>query len=259
MGFRSLLLVIVWLDLVTAAGASAETPEEKGLQLVTKSELAQSGFGGQLSDVELTLINTNGDKVTRRLQGKRLEVQDDGDRSVLTLTWPADVKGARLLTWAHKKGSDDQWLYLPSAKRVKRISARDKSGSFMGSEFTLEDLAVSEVDKYTYRYLREETVAGRKAWVIERFPVEKQSSYRKSVVWIDQEYLAISRTDFYDRKGKLLKTATMDRFKKLEKWWLPDQIEMNNVQTRKKSVFDFKSRKITKVSVDEFDPESLSE
>ena len=103
----------------------------------------------------LELINAHGDVTKRKMVMEVLEGTDDGDKSRSVFEWPADVKGTKLLTWTHKKGDDDRWLYLPAVKRVKRISSSNKSGSFMGSEFAYEDFSSQEVEKYTYKLLDE--------------------------------------------------------------------------------------------------------
>ena len=105
-----------------------ETPETKGLRIATKADAVNAGFKGEASEMVMILTNAHGDKTTRKMSSKTLEGTDDGDRSIITFIWPADVKGTKMLTWTHKVGNDDQWLYLPSLKRVKRISSRNKSG-----------------------------------------------------------------------------------------------------------------------------------
>ncbi len=115
------------------------------------------GFGDTSSVLTMTLRNRHGEEVTRQMRSRALEVADDGDKSMIIFEDPADVKGTALLTFSHKTADDDQWLYLPALKRVKRISSSNKSGPFMGSEFAYEDLSSQEVEKYTYKYLRDET------------------------------------------------------------------------------------------------------
>ena len=112
---------------------------QKGLEIMTKADKANSGFLGETSEMHMTLINAHGDKVERKMNSKITETESDGDKSIFTFQWPADVKGTKMLTWTHKKGNDDQWLYLPALKRVKRITSRNKTGSFMGSEFSYEE------------------------------------------------------------------------------------------------------------------------
>ena len=130
------------------------TGEQKGLLIATESERRDNGFGDHSSDMTMTLRNQHGDEVTRYLRINTLEVVGDGDKSLTIFDRPADIKGTALLTFSHKKGPDDQWLYLPALKRVKRISSGNKSGAFMGSEFAYEDLSSQEVEKYTYKFSR---------------------------------------------------------------------------------------------------------
>ena len=140
------------------------------------------------------------------MKNKTLEGTTDGDKSLIIFEKPRDVKGTATLTFTHKEGSDDQWLYLPAIKRVKRISSNNKSGPFMGSEFAYEDLSSQEVEKYNYKHLRDETFDGKDCYVVERIPMDKYSGYTKQVAWIDKaEYRAL-KIDFYDRKKSLLKT-----------------------------------------------------
>ena len=105
---------------------------------------------------------------------KVLEVEDDGDRSLFIFDEPRDVAGTAMLVHSHKDAADDQWLYLPALTRVKRISSSNRSGSFMGSEFAYEDMSVPEVEKFTYRYLRDEPCGELTCTVVERFPTDER-------------------------------------------------------------------------------------
>lgn len=234
--------------------------EDKGLQIATDADKADSGFLGERSTMEMVLVNAHGDEAKRKMKSLVQEGTDDGDRSVITFQWPADVKGTRMLTWTHKKGHDDQWLYLPSLKRVKRIASRNKSGAFMGSEFAYEDLGSQEPEKYSWKHLKDEAVGGRPAWVLERVPVDKKSGYSRQVVWMDQEYKGAVKIDYYDRKGELLKSAALTGYKKHGKYWRIGQIEMVNHQTRKKSRITWSDRALGEPSdADAFDPENLED
>lgn len=226
--------------------AYAATPEEKGLEIAKKIDAFNDGFKGEESEMEMILINAHGDKIIRKMESKVLEKQDDGNRSLIIFKWPADVKGTKMLTWTHKSDNDDQWLYLPAFRRVKRISSRNKSGSFMGSEFSYEDLGSQEVEKYTYKYLKDVKVNGNDHWLMERFPKDKKSGYSKQKSWIDKKYMASTKVEYYDRKGELLKTATFSDFKKFKKFYRSDKIEMVNHQTKKSSILNFKNRELFK-------------
>ena len=152
---------------VTASGADA-TPEERGREVAQKAKDQDADYGDMTADMKMTLTNRHGQKSTREIRSRNLEVKGDGDKLMSIFDTPRDVKGTAFLSFTHREGPDDQWLYLPALKRVKRITTNNKSGPFMGSEFAYEDLLSQEVEKFTYKYIKEDTVNGRKAHVVER-------------------------------------------------------------------------------------------
>ena len=165
-------------------------------------------------------------------------MKNDGDKTLNIFDHPRDVKGTAFLSFSHPVGADDQWLYLPALKRVKRISSRNKSGPFMGSEFAYEDLASFEVEKYTYKFLREEACPSASptdnCFVIEQYPVDKYSGYTRLINWIDTAEYRSWKIEFYDRRNSLLKTLTVADFKQyLNKYWRATAMTMENHQTKK--------------------------
>lgn len=229
-----LRLACIGALLILAPAVPAETPEEKGLAIAVEADLRDDGFGDTKSLMQMTLRNRHGDTTSRSMRSRALEQESDGDKSLIIFDDPKDVQGTAFLTFTHKVEQDDQWLYLPALKRVKRISSSNKSGPFMGSEFAYEDLASQEVEKYEYKYIGEESFDGRDHFIIERFPVDKKSGYTRQQVWIDQEEYRVWKVDFYDRKKSLLKTLTMKDYKQyLDKHWRPVQMDMVNHQTGK--------------------------
>ncbi|HIE54069.1 MAG TPA: outer membrane lipoprotein-sorting protein, partial [Chromatiaceae bacterium] len=170
-----------------------------------------------------------------------LEVEGDGDKTLIVFDEPRDVKGTALLTFSHKVEDDDQWLYLPALKRVKRIASRNKSGPFMGSEFAYEDLASQEVEKYTYKYIRDDEYEGRPVFVIERYPVSQYSGYTRQLVWVDKERYIPLKISFYDRKNSLLKTLVFRSYKQyLDRYWRAGEMFMENHQTGKSTLLTWK-------------------
>ncbi len=214
--------------------AHALTAAEKGLAIATEAQQRDDGFGDSKASLKMILTNRHGDESVRYLRIKTLEVLGDGDKSMSIFDRPADVKGTALLTFSHKTGIDDQWLYLPALKRVKRIASRNKSGSFMGSEFAYEDLSSQEVEKYTYKFLREEPCNGLECFVVERYPVDKLSGYTRQIAWLDKAEYRWQKVEFYDRKNVLLKTLTYIKLKQyLNQYWRADEMYMENHQTGK--------------------------
>ena len=167
--------------------ASAETPEEKGLAIVQEMDRRGEGFQDSTADMIMRLRNKQGQESAREIRSRVLEVVDDGDKSLSIFDTPKDVKGTAFLTFSHKVGDDDQWLYLPALKRVKRISSRNKTGSFMGSEFSYEDMSSMVVEKYSYKWLRDEEYEGQDCFVVELYPVDKKNSGYTAAGGLDRQ------------------------------------------------------------------------
>lgn len=219
----------------------AETAEEKGLRLAQETDARDSGFHDFSAQMTMTLKNRAGKTSTRQMRNKTLEVEGDGDKGMSLFDTPADIKGTAMLTYAHGLEADDQWMYLPALKRVKRIASRNKSGPFMGSEFAFEDLGSQEVEKYTYKFLREEPCAENwTCYVSERVPAYKYSGYSRQITWVDtQEYRPV-KIEFYDRKNTLLKTLTQSDYKEyIGKYWRASKMHMINHQTGKESILEW--------------------
>lgn len=226
----------LFTGMLIAGSLSAQSPEAKGLDIAKAADQYDQGFNSSQTKLTMILTNKQGQESTRYMSNKTLEQIEDGDKSLIVFDSPRDVKGTATLTFTHKEGSDDQWLYLPAVKRVKRISSDNKSGPFMGSEFAYEDLSSQEVEKYTYKFLKEETINGVATYVIERDPVDPKSGYARQVVWYNQENYRLEKMDFYDRKNTLLKTLEYSGYKVYkEKYWRAGQMDMVNHQTGKKT------------------------
>ena len=225
------LILLVLLPFIV----NAETAEEKGLAIAIAADKRDEGFSDLTADMKMILSNRKGQKSVREIRIRTLEVDGDGDKTMSIFDEPADVKGTAMLTFSHGIKPDDQWLYLPALKRVKRIASKNKSGPFMGSEFAFEDLGSQEVEKYTYKYLREEACGdGWICHVIERKPAYEYSGYSKQIGWLDtQEYRPV-KIEFYDRKNDLLKTLTYAGYQEYNgHHWRADEMFMENHQTGK--------------------------
>ena len=202
------------------------------------------GFRDSKSDMIMTLINSNKQKRERKMKMIMLE-KESGNKSLMTFLSPADVKGTKFLNYEHINKDDDQWLYLPALKRVKRIASKNKSGSFMGSEFSYEDLSSFSVKKYTFKgEAKVETLAGKKVYVGERIPVSKNSGYTKQISWVDTKTYLIKKVEYYDRKKELLKTALFEDYKKISGVWRVGKMSMMNHQNGKSTTLLWKNETI---------------
>ncbi|WP_375750155.1 outer membrane lipoprotein-sorting protein [Vibrio sp. HN007] len=210
---------------------------EKGLEIAKERKLRDKGWQDSSASMEMILKNSRGDTANRLMRMKSLEVEGDGDKGLTIFDEPRDVKGTAFLSHSHTQGADDQWLYLPALKRVKRISSRNKSGPFMGSEFAYEDLTSFEIEKYDFLYLKDESIGKLSSYVVEQKPRDKKSGYKRQIVWLDKEEYRPLKVEFYDRKDTLLKTLTFSDYEQyLDKYWRAHTLEMVNHQTGKSTV-----------------------
>ena len=209
--------------------AQGETPEEKGLRLALEASASNEGFGDFTAGLTMVLRDRQGRESIRQMRFKVLEVPGDGDKSLFVFDQPRDVQGTALLTHAHANTQDDQWLYLPALERVKRISASTRSGSFMGSEFSYEDMSAPEVEEYTYRYLRDEPCGELACTVTEQFPLDEKSGYSRKIIWQDTGELRTWKMELYDRRNSHLKTLTFSDYELyLDRFWRAGEQTMVN-------------------------------
>jgi outer membrane lipoprotein-sorting protein len=258
--FTWLQVILAMTTLLVPLCVLAETPEEKGRAIAVEADRRDSGYGDQSAEMVMILRNRHGQESKREMRYRTLEVADDGDKSLMIFDNPKDVKGTAFLNYTHKVGDDDQWLYLPALKRVKRISSRNKSGSFMGSEFAYEDIASQEIEKYNYKWLRDEVYNNMKCYVIERYPVDKKNSgYSRQVVWIDKAEYRTWKVEYYDRKNSLLKTLTFADYNKyIGTYWRASQFNMVNHQTSKSTELRFANYRFNMgLTDDDFSKNSL--
>lgn len=244
---------------VCLSTASADPATERGAKIARDAKQRDLGFGDYAVLLTMTLKSADGRESMRKLRARNLEVAGDGDKTLLIFDEPKDLDGTALLTYAHRGRDDDRWLYVPSIKRVKRITSNNQSGPFMGSEFTYEDLGSVEVENYTYRFVREGTVGTEKTFVFERYPVHKNSGYGRQVVTLDQSAYRVLTIEFFDLKNAPLKTFTASGYRKYaNKYWKAARFVMVNQQTGKSTTLDFQGYKFGNgFNPDDFDPKSL--
>jgi len=231
------MVLLAAFALSVAGQVNAATAEEKGFEIAARSDRSDLGFGDSEVELRMVLRNAAGQESTRSLRITTLEKPDEsvGDKSMVLFDTPRDIEGTALLSHAKILDPDDQWLYLPALKRVKRISSSNKSGPFVGSEFAFEDFTAIELNKFDYRHVGEETCADLTCDVIERTPRYEKSGYTRQVSWVDQTDFQIRKVEFYDRRGDLLKVLELGDYRNYEGVWRAHLLSMTNVQTRKQT------------------------
>jgi hypothetical protein len=211
------------------------SPEQEGQRIARAIAEKAAGFGDQSLTIRMELHNAHGQQATRELEVKMLEKKDESPWSLITFNSPRAVSGTALLS-----RGEEQWLYLPAARRVRRISSSNRSGPFAGSEFSYEDLT-GDTTRYSWKLLR--TVAceaGKQCWQVESRPLYPDSGYTRRVLLVETDTVRVQTIDFYDRKDALLKTLSYrdyrthhGKFERAHLW------EMKNHQSRKSTLLYF--------------------
>lgn len=213
------------------SGAGVDS-RERGREIAEEADRRDRGFGDYRADMEMILLDRRGDEARRDLEMMVLELPDGEERSVIHFQSPRDIRGTALLTYSYPDEEDEQWLYLPALRRTKRIAASGRSSPFMGSQFAYEDLVRTDIEEYDYRLIGEEELEGRACWVVEQVPRYDGTGYSRQRVWIDTEEYRIQRVDYWDLRGRELKTLTLDGYRQyVDGIWKSGEASMVNHRT----------------------------
>jgi len=182
-------------------------------------------------NMEMILIDKNGSRRERTIRTFGRDVGEDS-QSIMFFLSPADVKDTGFLTYDYDddEKDDDQWLYLPALKKTKRIASSDKSGSFMGSDFSYSDMTDRKLERYDYTLMKEDEVNGHKVWQIEAIPNTekeiKETGYTKSVSFVRQDNYVVIRAVSWLKKGQRLKYFEVKTLEQIDGIWVPTEMQM---------------------------------
>jgi len=237
----------------------AESAEDFGREIIQEASDRDDGFENITSQVTMILKDPDSNQHTHQLIVRSLEVKNDGEKRLFAFKSPRDIKGTTVLNYGHILEEDDQWIYLPAFKRVKRISSANKSGSFVSSEFAYEDMISVEVDKYRHHYLGDAEVDNLDCFKVELIPAYKDSGYSSLVAYIDNKDYLFRKVEFYDLNKKLLKTLELNGYQRYKnRYWRPDLTTMTNHQTGKLTVMQWDNiRMQTGLSESDFNRNAL--
>ena len=244
MRLRLTLVALAGLLAVLAGDAVAQAPT--ALAIMQKNrELHQAKDEEEAMAVKI--VDKRGAVKQRRLVRYTITAPTGLSRVLVRFVAPRDIANTGLLIWEARDGDDDQWLYLPGAKKVKRIAASGKKNRFLGTDFAYEDLRPEALAAYRYESVGSETVEGQDCWVIDAFPAtERQaadSGYSKRRLWVRKDTTQIVKREYYDTKGRLEKVQTDRKLVHLQgPLWRADEIEMHDVQSDGRTVLTLERR-----------------
>jgi outer membrane lipoprotein-sorting protein len=255
----SMAAALLLAGIFSAGGGAGELT---GRQIMDRVEV-QNDSNDEISTIIMTLINRQGKKRVRKLSNWSKKIDDRNDKRFSRFVSPSDVKGTSVLTIERSDRDDDQWLYLPALRKVRRISSSDKTDHFMGSDFTFEDIQSEDLEHFRYQIVDEETLDGQECWVIEAVPVTekklKETGYDKRQIWVRKDNFVIIQTKYWNRKGEYFKLLRAYDVVKLDEGiWRPSRIDMEDFKAKHKTILEFKDRKLnTGVSDDVFTERNL--
>ena len=232
--------VFIFLALCFSAASQAQTSEELGRWVFDQFDLSREGFQDYRVYQHLSTFSRN---KTSSKEFKQFGFQKNkGNKTLVVFEKPADNKGTALLSWHHDKGEDEQWLFLPNLKRIKKISSAGKKTPYMGSAFSYEDVAIlsrQSSSGFHYNYLRTEQMNGADFHVVKGMPTTKKSAYSRIEFWVDKNNYRIPKMLFYGKKTKPVKTLTSSEYYLfLDKYW----------QATKTTIIDHRHKKTSKLT-----------
>jgi len=215
-------------------------PEEKGERLYSEADqrhgplmgYGSPGYGDSQSRFIAIMTDANGNQQRREVRLKYLENTPDGNKRLIIFDKPKDLKRHALLTVSHKEGYDEQWLYDPEARQVKRLLSNNAFTPFAGTEIAFEDISSQDVAKYDYRFVGNQGCGEMQCYIINRIPKDRYSGYSRLETWIDQEDYLVRKIDYYERDNRLLKSLSLTDYQQYEgKHWRASEMLMQNHQS----------------------------
>ena len=221
-------ILLVFIGVLLACTVQAE--DMTGEAIIKQARQNATGFHDMTNRLQMVLIDEKGERTEREMLVKALVEKDGTSHSLSIFSAPQRERGIALLTETKPHDEDLQWLYLPSTKRLKRITGDNRTSSFRGSEFTFEDLSDQDTKLYRFEKTGEEACGDLTCYVVDRFPGKGlESSYSKTRLWIDKEHFRPIKADFYDKDGKMFKTMQAKNYTLFDnRFWKPASVIMTN-------------------------------
>jgi len=236
------ILGMTIVGLIPISGAYATDNLVRGDAVIDAVDRHEDGYRDLQSNVTMILENANGRRRERHLDIYTIETVPMGDRRKFIFNRPADINGTAILLHSNVIENDDQWIYLPAFKRVKRIASSNKTTPFVGSEYSYEDLSSQEKEKYINRYVESTVVEGIECDVVERVPRYQNSAYGKLLAYIDRENNRYRKVEYFDDKGKHVKTQYMEQYQFFDdRYLLPTRTVMVNHITDKSTSMEWRN------------------
>jgi len=223
---------VTWALALAVLTPAGEAAEPAAGEIVSRSLDAFYYAGNDMrARVAMLLVNPQGKKRERELTMLRRNFGPSGDqRYFVFFHAPADVRGVTFMVWKDPTKEDDRWIFIPSVKLVRRIAANDKRSSFVGSDFTYEDVSGRDAGDEAHELLRSGELDGRPCFVVESRPVAS-ADYARRVSWIDRERWVPLKEEYFDAREEPVRVFTADEVEEIGGHWTVTRRTMRNLQT----------------------------
>lgn len=261
---RYLLAVVLLASLRGTSAWAADTAARQVLDRVRQLSDTTRKWTDRTQRLKIRIVDRRGGERKRDLVIYLKKYAEDRSRTIVFFEAPPDVKGVGFLQWASPHEKDEQWLYVPELKRVRQISGGAKRESFVGTDFSFNDLAIiSQITDWTEAdahatLARDETVDGRLCHIIEFTPGTKDFGYGKIVIWVRADDMVIVKYSMHDTAGRQEKLLTLGDIRQVGKIPTPFTMEMKNIESGSHTIVDFAEIKYdTKLGDDMFTQRAL--
>ncbi len=231
------LLAALFFILIFAGGAHALG----GAEVAAKSQEAFFYQGGDLkARVVMKLITKRGKERVREMTMLRKNFKDKEQKYFIYFFRPADVRDMAFMVHKYTGRDDDRWLYVPAIKMVRRIAAEDKASSFVGSDFTYEDVSGRDLEDDTHELIKEDVLNGRDCYVVKSTPKAGDMDYSQKLSWVDKENFLPLKDEYYDRGGELYRVFLADEIKDVKGFPTAVKRTMKNLKSGHRTEVTFK-------------------
>jgi outer membrane lipoprotein-sorting protein len=237
-------LISILISSVIFSGLFAQ--DLSGLEVIQKVYNRPTG-NDMTGNLIMTIENSRGNQRIRKMK-QFVKTVKKGEKKIMFFLSPADVKNTSFMTWSYDDAlkSDDQWIYLPALKKVKRISSDSKGDYFMGSDFTYDDLGDRHPADDNHTIIAVELIDGKETIVIESVPKDEDYMYARTVTWVVKDSWIGLKKEFYDEDDDLLKILTVEQEKSFGDVIILTKVKMNNVQKNQFTIMAFSDVQIDK-------------
>ncbi|GMR12184.1 MAG: outer membrane lipoprotein-sorting protein [Gemmatimonadota bacterium] len=222
----------------TPSAVAGQDIDDRGLAIVKEMDRKNRGFVDFEVELRMEIHDERGRTRVREMTVRSLESKT-GDRTLIVLRRPADLAGTTFLSIPKDQGRRAQWIYLPTARRVRRIGGSQSSDAFLGSHFTYDDLTPPAVEGFDYRWVRDQEISGRPGALIERCDSACSAGLPRQLLWVDTDRYLLHRVDYFDADGVLQRTLRITDYRPVKGFWRASHMEMVDVESGGRTVLEW--------------------